>query len=283
MRVFRTSLFLLLNLFSWLCATLFFLPRTWTTHNSVKPYEIDTVVIVRYYDQLSTLAFLSAFLLLVLAFASLKVKTIPFRLAIWILPLVLYPAGCARATFANLGEWNAFRTSTDTYGNSYYFLESSFLQGKLLSIGRLKAQSLFVDEYEVFATTNGDSPRRYLNIVRPRNVDPSRGYVIAANDKWVVGLPDENKMYLAYNRISKTAYVGKDIYSLSPFLLIDEDTAMNEDDVQQIMRIGIGSGVGQPRLKPIFADFNNHNSAVTSLAQILVANIPNADQELVVE
>ena len=272
MKFCRISLFLFLNIFSAICATLFFIPKTWAVHNSD---DIQSIVILHHYNILIIVSLLGAALLMALAIASLKVKDVPFRAALWLLPLVLFPISLTRATFANLAPWETMGSTQDRFGNEYYFLESSFLQGQSLSVARQRSHSFFKDEYDVLATTNGDYPRYYLNIVRPANVPDGYGKVIISKDKWLVGLRSDNQMYLAYNLTSRTAFVGPRLYTLSPFLLIDNSTEMNKMDVQQVLSTGIGSGVGQPRLKPILAEFHSSNPIVASLAQMMADNTTN--------
>ncbi|HZJ45188.1 MAG TPA: hypothetical protein VFD63_15545, partial [Pyrinomonadaceae bacterium] len=67
-------------------------------------------------------------------------------------------------------------------------------------------------------------------------------------------------------------YVGPRLYTLSPFLLIDSSSEMNRLDVEQVLNSGIGSGVGQPRLKSILTELNSTNPVVASLAQAMVYN-----------
>jgi len=55
--------------------------------------EIETLTIVRNYDLIHLTALLLAILFLTLACISLKVKNLPFRLTLWLLPLVVYPVG----------------------------------------------------------------------------------------------------------------------------------------------------------------------------------------------
>lgn len=266
-------------MFSAICATLFFIPRTWAVRSQDQFSNIESVVILSHYDLLIVVSLLAAALLMVLAILSLQLKTVPFRAALWILPLILYPVSLTRATLANLGPWQILESAQDSYGNNYYFLEQSFLQGQLLSIARHKTHSFFKDEYEVLAVTNGDYPRHYLNIVRPANAQNLYGQVYVSKDKWVVGVRFDNQMYLAYNLTSKSIYVGPRLYTLSPFLLIDDETLMNQVDVEQVLTLGIGSGLGQTRLKPILAEFRNTNPDVASLAHTMAQNIATVQSD----
>jgi hypothetical protein len=251
MKFCRVLLFLFLNLFSAMCATIFFLPKTWATYDPAKNDDIGSIVILPHYNILITVSVLAAAALLALAIASLRVKHVPFRVALWLLPLVIFPASLARATVANLAPWQTFGRAQDRSGNIYYFLESSFLQGDTLAVARHRSHSFFKDEYDVLVTTNGDEPRNYLNIVRPANLPNGYGTILISKNTWLVGLRGNNQMYLAYNLTSQTAYAGPRLYTLSPFLLIDEQTEMNQTDVQQVLKRGIGNATGQARLIPI--------------------------------
>jgi len=272
MKFCRISLFLFLNIFSALCATLFFIPKTWAVASPDKNFDLQSIVILPHYNLLLIVTVLAAAAMLPLAIVSLKVKQVPFRAALWLLPLVLFPISIARATFANLAPWQTMGSTQDQAGNQYYFLESSFLQGQLLALARHRSHSFLRDEYEVLATTNGDSPRSYLNVVRPADLPNGYGQVLISKDEWLVGLRYDNQMYLAYNLNSRSRYVGPRLYTLSPFLLIDSSSEMNRLDVEQVLNSGIGSGVGQPRLKSILAELNSTNPVVASLAQAMVYN-----------
>lgn len=272
MKFCRISLFLFLNIFSALCATLFFIPQTWAVASPDKNFDLQSIVILTHYNLLLIVTVLAAAGLLPLAIASLKVKQVPFRAALWLLPLVLFPVSIARATFANLAPWQTMGSTQDHLGNQYYFLESSFLQGQTLALARHRSHSFLRDEYEVLATTNGDSPRNYLNVVRPADLPNGYGQVLISKDEWLVGLRYDNQMYLAYNLNSRSRYVGPRLYTLSPFLLIDSSSEMNRLDVEQVLNSGIGSGVGQPRLKSILTELNSTNPVVASLAQAMVYN-----------
>jgi hypothetical protein len=276
MKFCRVSLFLFLNIFSAMCATIFFLPKTWAIPSPAN-YDIGRIVILPHYNILIIVSVLAAAALLALAITSLRVKDVPFRVALWLLPLVLFPASLARATFANLAPWETMGRAQDHFGNTYYFLESSFLQGDTLAVARHQSHSFFKDEYEVLVTTNGDWPRNYLDIVRPVNVPNGYGTILISKNTWLVGLRSDNEMYLAYNLTSKTAYAGPRLYTLSPFLLIDEQTEMNPTDVQQVLKRGVGNATGQARLLPIMADYRHPNPKVAILAQAMAPNTPRTN------
>ena len=67
-------------------------------------------------------------------------------------------------------------------------------------------------------------------------------------------------------------YAGPRLYTLSPFLVIDNAIEMNKLDVDQVLNAGIGSGAGQSRLKPILAELRSTNPAIASLAQTMAYN-----------
>ena len=108
--------------------------------------------------------------------------------------------------------------------------------------------------------------------MRPANLPNGYGEVLVSKDGWLVGLRFDNQMYLAYNVNSRTAYAGPRLYTLSPFLVIDNSIEMNKLDVDQVLNAGIGSGAGQSRLKPILAELRSTNPAIASLAQTMAYN-----------
>ncbi len=266
----KTGLRAFFAVFSALCLILLFLPPDWWIYG--KTLELESVIIVRAYNFFRWAAASLAIICIILAFSSLKFKTLPFRPALWLFPFLLYPASCAKCFISNPAPWTYYGTVTDMNKTVYYFLDSSFLQGQTMVIGRLKRRSLFLDRFDVLAETNGDSPRRYLHIVRPDKTQDSYGQLYLTRKNWLVAMRYDNKMYMAYDLNSGKPYVRDDVMALSPFIMIDPDTPLNNNDRRQILEIGAGEEVGQPRKETIVQALTNENPGVRDLAKKLLAN-----------
>jgi hypothetical protein len=278
MKPVRITLLTLFFVFLAVCLALFFLPRSWQVYDPAKGTSIPivTITIVRNYDVLHLSALSLAILFLALACVSLEIKSMPLRWGLWLFPLCLYPASCVISVASNLGPWTYHGSVQDRAGNVYWFLDSSFLQGQLMSLARLKERTWFLDKFEVLTATNGDSPRFYLHIVRPDEAQEGYGQLYLAKTNWLVGVRYENKMYLAYDLNSKKPYVQDDVLALSPFILIGNDTRLKQADCDQLLEIGIGnkagqSDVGQPHESVITEALNSGNPEVRELAKKLLA------------
>jgi len=272
MKYIKLALLGLFCLFSATCILLCFLPTSWAVYGpAADSINIESITIVRNYDLVHLTALLLAILFLTLACISLKVKKLPFRLCLWIFPLVLYPVSYAKSVLDNLGEWTYEGTVKDAAGNTYWFLDSSFLQGQEMAIGRLKERTPMLDRFAVLAATNGDYPRKYLNIVRPNNVKEGYGQLYLTEEHWLVGVRSENRMFLAYDLQSQKPYVQDDVMALSPFILIGRNTHLNKSDCEEIKKIGIGNKVGQPHEKVILEGLKNSNPDVTTFAKLLLS------------
>jgi hypothetical protein len=270
MKYLKVSLVFLFGIFVLICVVLFFLPQSWTVAGPTG--DIEAITIVRRYDLIHWTALLLAISLFTLACISLKVKSVPFRLMLWLLPLVVYPVSWTKSTVSNLGPWTYHGSVSDPAGNSCWFLDSSFLQGQTMAIAKLSERTSLVDRFDVLATTNGDSPKLYLHIVRPNGSQEGYGQLYLNKDNWLVGIRSENRMFLAYDLNSQRAYVRDDAMGLSPFILIDEKTDPNDNDCKQIQQLGIGNEVGQPHEEVILEALNSPNPEVVSCAKALLSH-----------
>lgn len=271
MKFLKLVLIAVFAIFSLACFLLLILQRDWTAYNISSDFpRIESITIVRNYALIHFVAFASALILLSLALVSLYFKKLPFRPALWLLPLVLYPISFTKSVVSNLGPWTYHGTAEDPSGNIYRFLDSSFLQGQMMVIGRLKERNMFTDKFDVLAETNGDYPRRYLHIVRPADAQEGYGLLYLTADNWLVGLRYENRMFLAYDLNSHKPFERDDVLDLSPFLLIDQNTQLHQADSEQLLGVGIGENVGQPRRNAVVASLQHGNPSVRTLASKLL-------------
>ncbi len=273
MKYAKAILFVLFAMFAASCLVLFFLPRSWAGHNqATDSMGLGTISIVRHYDMVHSISFLLAIVFIVLAIVSLKAHRIPFRWALWLMPLLVYPVSCAKSVVTNLGPWTQYGVVSDSTGNVYQFLDSSFLQGQLMAIGRLDERSWFLDQYKVLSSTFGDSPRMHLQIVRPNTAQDTYGQLCLTEDNWLVGLRIGNQMYMAFDLDSQKSYVWDDVMVLSPFLLLGPETILHEGDCQRLRNIGMGRDIGQPHPDVVKEALDDQNPGIRALAEQLLSD-----------
>lgn len=136
----------------------------------------------------------------------------------------------------SLGPWVVCDTVIGPEGNSYVFLESSFLQGQTLALGRILPDGLFHKRFAILGDTNGDSPRSYALLVRPtNNFKIGYGQLYLTDDNRVLGLRYDNRCYFAYDFRAKRFDGHGDIESLSPFTLVGPDSSLYRGDVESFL------------------------------------------------
>lgn len=252
--------------------TLPLLRNDWTEyrHDDKEQVCIDTIAVNHWYGIHHHIAFFTAVLLFLIAAASLWVKNIPFRLAFVLMPVGVYPICFVAAFTQNLAPWTVYGGVEEENGASYFFLESGFLQGQTLALARLEEAGLVVSRFKVLVTTNGDSPRSYLLIIRPAAAPDEYGQLYLTPGGLLAGVRYDNKLYLAYDLKGQRAFGRGEIEQLSPFLCLDKDTLPNQDDAQRVSASGIGEKVGQARRFRIDEAMHHENDWVRAFAQKLL-------------
>lgn len=169
----------------------------------------------------------------------------------------------------HLARWTICDQVTAPNGTQYCFIDSSFLQGQTMAIARIKSTNWLYMTLEAYGTTNGDSPRSYLLVVRPAPPKPvSYGALHLANQgRLLVGLRYDNRCFLAYDIPNKQFFGHGDIEKLSPFLLLDDKSpphAPDEADIVKTMRIP--GSMGLPTREPLTDALTHPNPAVRQAA-----------------
>jgi hypothetical protein len=200
------------------------------------------------------------------------------------------PASYLTCAIRNLGPWTPQRSVTATDDHLYSYVESGFLQGQTLAIGRDEGSGRFYHQYRLMGDTNGDSPRLWIPLVRPAGVnDDEYGQLYCSDSGVVVGLRYENHCFMAYDvhtdqffgHLSNGA-TGDEITAISPFILIGPDTQLHQPDVARIFKMrsdpahteGVVSGAALQQA------LDHPNPAVRKLArQLLGEAAGRADRE----
>lgn len=155
----------------------------------------------------------------------------------WFVALVLLslPAVIFGGIATNIGGWTCHGMVT-TGGQTYAFLDSSFLQGQTMALGRRRAINLFWTEWDMLGENNGDSPRSYALVVRTNQAVDGYGQLYLTPDNCLVGIRYENNAYLYYD-ISADRFIGHGpIEELSPFVLLDTTTAPCAGDIEATVK-----------------------------------------------
>lgn len=122
----------------------------------------------------------------------------------------------------SLGPWTLCDEVTASDGQQYCFIDSSFLQGQTMAISRVTSSGLLYKTMKVVGTTNGDSPRSFLRVVRPLPLKPAKyGTLYTTPGGLIAGLRNDNDCYVVYDIAAQRFYGHGDVEKLSPLLLLD--------------------------------------------------------------
>jgi hypothetical protein len=187
-----------------------------------------------------------------------------------------------------LGPWQIGGSVAAPDGRVYANLESSFLQGQTLAIGRDEGDGWLYHSYQTVGETNGDAPRLWIPLVRPAGVnDGQPGQIYCSDSGIVVGLRYENHCYMAYDTLSERFFghpsndgPGEKITAISPFLLIGPDTELHQPDVARIQKVAADQ---RPACEGVISTaalqqaLAHSNPAVRQLAQRLLGATAQGD------
>ena len=128
-------------------------------------------------------------------------------------------------------RWTKEAELAGTDGYVYSFMDYSFMQGQTMKLVRERNSQGRTTEEEL-GSTNGDSPRSWASVIRPKGApDDDYGQLYLNPDGVILGIRYDNHCYFAYDTESGK-FSGCDVIkSLSPFLLIEADTELHEPDI----------------------------------------------------
>lgn len=277
--------------FYWFAIVLFvmfaFCPLSWDTPDldaGPNDYGIGTISVLRPLIS-TTLLWASvcvAFALLFLALLAYRwpvIRSPPIAILLAIVGLPL--AGFTHAV-RNLGPWTLHGTVTDADGSEYVFCDTSFLQGQVMAIGRIKNISLLGTRIEVLVSTRGDSPSTWASIVRPAPPRDIYGQLYLTNDRKLVGVRRDNHCYLVYDLAKDRFYGYDEVETISPFICLDSDDDLYEPDVDAIRKTILTSEPGwngYPRRETLEAGLEHPNPAVREVAaeSLIIMDEASAD------
>jgi hypothetical protein len=269
--------------------SLAFIPLSWVTYDQWQLQTITTVnpFIIRTH---LILAFSCFALLLLYGVLGLNIKKLPAPWAALLIAIVGFPASCGKYAIDNLAPWTTEAEIKSPDNRTYYFMDSSFLQGQTMAITRLKEQTWLTRHMEVLGSTNGDNPRSWASVIRPAGTpDDDYGQLYLSSDKsMILGIRSGFRCYMSYNFQSNhfrgnSEKENDDIKGISPFILIGGDTEMNPADVKGVTD-HINSHTtnnnynGYPRLNVLEAELDHPNNNVRLVANELMEIIKSHEK-----
>ena len=269
--------------------SLAFVPQSWVTNDH---WRLQTITLVNpSIIRIQWILALSCFvLLLLLGVLGLTIKKFSAAWVALLIAIVGFPASCGKSVIDNLGPWTTEAEIKGPDNQTYYFMDSSFLQGQTMAIARLKEHTWFTRHMEVVGTTNGDDPRSWASVIRPAGTSVADyGQLYLSSDKtMLIGIRSGFKCYMSYSFQSNhfrgnSEEQNDDIKGISPFILIGADTEMNAADVKEITDLIISHTAknndnGYPRLNVLEADVHHPNVKVRSLAKELIRIIRSKEK-----
>jgi hypothetical protein len=170
----------------------------------------------------------------------LTVVALVARRPLWALlgiaALPIFGVGLALGSFNSCSGWTLHDTLVANDGQRYQFLDTSCLQAQLMAIGRPRSGvAPLTRSFDVVAWTNGDSPRRWRPIVRPAaTAHDDYGQLYIAPNGLIVGVRNDNRMFMAYDPATGTPFRGEAIEAMSPYVLLDGITPPHGPDLNKL-------------------------------------------------
>lgn len=178
----------------------------------------------------------------------------------------------------DLGAFMDAGSVRDVDGTEYHLLESAFLQGSELAIGRLRRRSGPIEEFEVLVDSPWEEHFGFLSIVRSQDASRDRRMYLT-KESVLVGVPYGNKAFLGYDLGNRKAYSQifnaneegyADMRKLSPFLLLGAEDAPRESDVRTLFD---PKSTGRPFPEAIARDRESPNHEVAELTRRLLHDL----------
>jgi hypothetical protein len=269
------------------------IPHSWITGDKVSgQLQVITIVHPSVSQAIFVLALCCCVVLLAICIFGFARKKFLVPGVACVLALVGFPVSCGKSVVDNLAEWTTEDGTRGPDGREYYFLDSSFMQGQTMAIARLKEQTRFTSTMEVLGTTNGDWPRNWASVIRPKGtpVDDYGQLYLSPNKSMLTGIRNEFKCYMAYDW-QRDKFLGRsdseieDIKSISPFVLIGSNTEMNSRDVEEVIEhvkshTQNSNDNGIPRLQVLENALGDPNPRVRVVARELLEIIKSHNRNM---
>ncbi len=144
---------------------------------------------------------------------------------------------CCAGAFYNLAPWLYGSPICGPDGQTYYVMESSFLQSQTLVLARLERETWLQQTSRVLVETNGDSPQSWQTIVRPATSNDEGELTAAISPAGLLcGFRYHDHCFFAFDLNRGKRYGRNGIKGVSPFVLLGADTPLHEPDVERIAK-----------------------------------------------
>ncbi len=219
-------------------ALIAFLPWSWVVYaapDAELRHQLVSVTVLRpEVCEAMNIAGLGCFITLVVLAISNAIRRDTNRAAVAVGVAVLGPVAAVVSFVREPAPWRIYGEARAEDGTTYCFAESSFLQGQMLILARVRTETVFTRTLDPLTTTNGDIPRSYLRIVRPAGCTDGYGQVRLTESGWVLGLRSDNRCFFAYDRNTGQVHGNTAVEQLSPFLALTDTDELHEPDVASI-------------------------------------------------
>lgn len=258
-----------------LCGIMFFvytqISNTWETRDPAMPDGNGTITIMHPWLQkaLSYIPVVAGGVLLLITIWPTRLIPAGHRMGAFLFAVFGYVGSCVMHFMHDPAPWTEHGRIQDAQGNVYVFCDQSFLQGQTMALTKQMGATDYTTTYKVLGTTNGDSPRSFLTIVRPKYSSDGYGQLYMMNDQWLVGVRYDNHCFLAYDLVNQKFYGHGDIEKLSPFLALRATQSWNQADVAQIEKLlkdASSFNDGRPKKESLEQGLQHPNPEVRKLA-----------------
>ncbi|MFI5386775.1 MAG: hypothetical protein ACHQ50_11720 [Fimbriimonadales bacterium] len=270
----RHVLLFCIALFVLACLAFGFSVSGWGNESALT-INASRVTINKLHPLITTFAVLLGAGLWLLAIISIWQRTWPYRLGLWLTPVLLLPAFVA--SMMRIPCYAASRQVEDSVGNVYALLEGSGFPGPGGAreyIGRLRRRNPFVDEYDVIAEGGADS----VMIVRPVGTSDDDCQLYISDQRWLQAVVGENWLEIVYDLKTGQTYRDDTLRQFSPFLLISGAAKMRQDDIRRMLASNTGfiekgdqgTPYGLPSRDQLLEELRNSRKDIRDLARRLL-------------
>lgn len=185
--------------------------------------------------------------------------------------LLAFPIAAGYRVVAGLAPWTVCSTLLGPDGETYAFLDSSFMQGQTMALGKVAADGIIYRNFDILGHTNGDCPRSYALIVRPTNkVRTTYGQLHLTSSGTLLGLRYANKCFFAYDFVTNQFAGHGDVESISPFSLVDANSRLHDPDVKPLFKNPDDQPIGLLKKQVLLDAMNHANVEVRRVAKQLL-------------
>ncbi len=164
-------------------------------------------------------------------------------------------------------RWTLLEQTTSPAGDEYTFLYCSCWQAHEMYLARPVAQTSYQSIYRALGVNDSEWPS-WASVIRPAGVDPQK-FIHFSPDGQVLVLSRENRCVLAFDPPSGECWADGSIEGLCPFVLLDENAPLEENDVAATrgqLQISLPAEAGVPCRSVLRRGKSHVNPAVRKLA-----------------